>query len=138
MSRLNPPPFVGGPLLPCILKWAELEIAASDGRPVSNLAMSVGNGGGEIAITDTSDPALTSCASGNVASVLDIADAVGFKNRDVPGVPQHLTEGVLGENGPASKKPKLVYTSIARYVTGEKACYDPEDIQYRIFKHARE
>ncbi len=47
-------------------------------------------------------------------------------------------EGVLDVNGPATKKPKSVYITIARYVTGEKACYDPEDIQYRIFEHARE
>ncbi len=41
-------------------------------------------------------------------------------------------------DGPATKKPKLVYTTIARYFTGEKACYDLEDIQYRIFEHTRE
>ncbi len=99
--------------------------------------MPVGNGGGAIAITDTSDPALPSYASGNGASVRVIADAVGLKIRGVPGVPQHRNEGVKFANGPASKKPKPVYTTIARYVTGEKASYDPEDIQYCIFKHAR-
>ncbi len=41
--------------------------------------MPVGNGGGAIAIADTSDPALPSCASGNGASVRVIADAVGLK-----------------------------------------------------------
>jgi hypothetical protein len=63
---------------------------------------------------------------------------VGLKIRGVPGVPQHQTEGVLDPNGPASKKPKPVYTIIARYVTGKKACYDLEHIQYHIFKHAHE
>jgi hypothetical protein len=98
----------------------------------------LGNGGGAIAVTDTSDPALPCSVAGNGASVRVIADAVGLKIRGVPGVPQHRTEGVRNANGPASKKPKPVYTTIARYVTGEKACYDPEDVQYRIFEHARE
>jgi hypothetical protein len=103
------------------------------------LALPVGNGGGAIAITDTSNPALPSCESGNGASVRVNAGAVGLKIRGIPGVPQHRTEGVLDANGPASKKPKPVYTTIARYhVTCEKACYDPEDIQYSIFEHARE
>jgi hypothetical protein len=31
---------------------------------------------------------------------------------------------------------KSVYTTIACYVTDEKACYDLEDIQYSIFEHA--
>jgi hypothetical protein len=31
-----------------------------------------------------------------------------------------------------------VYTTIARYVTGEKACYAPADLQYRISEHVRE
>ncbi len=66
---------------------------------------------------------------------------MGLKIRGVPGVPQHQTEGVRDDNGPASKKPKL-YTpgipTITCYVTGEKACYDQEDIQNRIFEHARE
>jgi hypothetical protein len=39
---------------------------------------------------------------------------------------------------PASKKPKPVYTTIARYGKGAKAQYDPKDIQYRIFEHARD
>jgi hypothetical protein len=39
---------------------------------------------------------------------------------------------------PASKKPKPVYTTIARYEKVAKAQYDPEDIQYRIFEHARD
>ena len=67
--------------------------------------MPVGNGDGAIAIMDTSDPALPSCASGNGASVRVIANALGLKIRGVPGVPQHRTEGVLDVNGPASKKP---------------------------------
>jgi hypothetical protein len=99
--------------------------------------MPLSNGGGAIAIKDTSDPALPCCVSGNGASVRVIADAVSCKIRGVAGVPQHRTEGVRDANGPASKKPKHVYT-ITRYVTGEKACYDPEDIQYRIFEHARD
>jgi hypothetical protein len=45
MSRLNPPPFVGGPLRPGILKLAELEIAALQTAArvilVSNSAMPV-------------------------------------------------------------------------------------------------
>jgi hypothetical protein len=94
------------------------------------------NGGGAIAITDTSDPALPCCVSGNGSSVLVIANAVGLKIRGVSGVPEHRTEGVRDANGPASKKPRPVYTAITRYVTGENACYDPEDIQYSIFEHA--
>ncbi len=82
--------------------------------------MPVGNGGGAIVITDTSDPALPSCAPDNGASVQVIADAVGLKFTGVSGVPQHLMEGVRDANGPASKKPKPVYTTIARYVAGEK------------------
>ena len=39
---------------------------------------------------------------------------------------------------PTSKKQKPVYTTIARYEKGVKAQYNPEDIQYRIFEHARE
>ncbi len=97
----------------------------------------VGNGGEVIAITDTSDPALPSCASGNGASVRVIANAVGLKVRGIPGVPQHRTEDVRDGNGPPSMKPKQVYTTIARYVTGEKACCYLEDIQYCIFEHAR-
>jgi hypothetical protein len=76
--------------------------------------------------------------TGNGASVRVIADAVGLKIRGVPGVPQHRTEGVRDADGPAYRKPKPVYTTIARHVTGEKACYDPEDIQYSIYEHARE
>ncbi len=45
---------------------------------------------------------------------------------------------MLDANGPASKKPKPLYTTIAFYVAGEKACYDQEDIQYSIFEHAHE
>ncbi len=45
MSRLNPPPFIGGPLRPGISKWEELEIAAlQTGGPsdfVSNSAKPV-------------------------------------------------------------------------------------------------
>jgi hypothetical protein len=88
--------------------------------------MPLGNGDGEIAIMDTSNPALPWCAYG--ASVQVIADAVGLKIRGVPGIPQHRTEGVRDANGPVSKKPKPVYTTITHYVTGEKACYDPEDM----------
>jgi hypothetical protein len=92
--------------------------------------MPVGNGGEAIAIMDTSNPALPSCASSNGASVQVIANAVGFKIRSVPGVPQHRKEGVLDANGLASKKAEPLYTTIARCVTGEKAYYDQGDIQY--------
>ncbi len=84
--------------------------------------MPLGNGGGAIAITDTSNSALPCCVFGNGALVRVIPDAVGLKIRGVPGVPQHWTEGVLDANGR--------YTTIQRHVTGAKACYDPEDIQY--------
>jgi hypothetical protein len=100
--------------------------------------MPVDNGGGAIAVTDTSHPARPSCASGNGASVRVNADAVGLKVKGVPGVPQHPGEGMRVAKAPASKKPKPVYTTIARYVTGEKARYDPEDIEYRIFEHSRD
>jgi hypothetical protein len=142
MSRLNPPPFSRRPLRPGKLKRAVLEIAALEtGRPSvprQQFGMPVDNGGGAIVITDPSSPDPPAYATGNGASVRVRADAVGSKIRGVPGFPQHSTEGARVANAPASKKPKPVYTTIARYVTGEKARYDPEDIQYRIFEHARE
>jgi hypothetical protein len=96
--------------------------------------MPVGNGGGRaIAITDTSDPAPPSCASGYCVPVRVIADVVGLKVRGVSGVSQHLTEGLLVANAPASKKLKQVYTTIALYVTGEMVHYYQEDYQYHIF-----
>jgi hypothetical protein len=98
--------------------------------------MPVVNGSRAIAITDTSDPAPPSFASGNGASVKVIAHAVGLKIRGFPGVPQHRREGVRDANAPVSKKPRPVYTTITHYVSGKMACYYPEDIQYRIFEHA--
>ncbi len=73
------------------------------------MAMPLGNGGGAIAITDTSDPALPSCASGNGVSVRVIADAVGLKIRGVPGVPQHWTEGLRDANGPSAHPPVHIH-----------------------------
>jgi hypothetical protein len=102
--------------------------------------MPVGNGGGAIAITETSDPALPSCVSGN-ASVQVIANAVGLKIRGVTGVPQHQTDGVLDVNGrimvlhPRNQSlytpPSPVMSRVRR-----RATYNQEDIQYCISKHA--
>ena len=104
--------------------------------------MPVDNAAEAISITGTPSLASTvSCFwanSGNDDSVRVNADAVSLKIRGVPGVPQLSTEDDRVANAPASKKPKPVYTTIARYETGEKAQYEPEDIKYRIFEHAHD
>jgi hypothetical protein len=99
--------------------------------PVDNAAKAIG-------IVGTPSPARPSRVSRNGDSVRVNADVVGLKIRGVPGVPQHPTEGALFMKAPASKKPKPVYTTIARYEKGVKAPCDLEDIQYRIFEHARD
>ena len=100
--------------------------------------MPVDNAAEAISITGTPSLAPPSRVSGNGDSVRVNADAVSLKIRGVPGVPQLSTEDDRVANAPASKKPKQVYTTIARYETGEKAQYEPEDIKYRIFEHARD
>ena len=100
--------------------------------------MPVDNAAEVIGIMGTPSPARPSRVSRNGDSVRVNADVVGLKIRGVPGVPQHPTEGALLMKAPASKKPKPVYTTIARYEKGAKAQYDPEDIQHRIFEHARD
>jgi hypothetical protein len=86
--------------------------------------MPVGNGGEAIAITDTSSPALPSCASDDGASVLVIADAVGSKIRGVPGVPQHKTEGVRMVLHPRNQSrytpPSRVMSRVRRLATARK------------------
>jgi hypothetical protein len=100
--------------------------------------MPVDNADEAISITGTPSLARPSRVSRNGDSVRVNADVVGLNIRGIPGVPRHSTEGALFMKAPASKKPKPVYTTIARYEKGAKAQYDPEDIQYRIFEHARD
>ena len=86
--------------------------------------MPVDNAAEAISITGTPSLAPPTRVSGNGDSVRVNADAVSLKIRGVPGVPQLSTKDDRVANAPASKKPKPVYTTIARYETGEKAQYE--------------